>query len=142
MNMERKWYKWVNGMWQEAPATVTGDDYTLYNYNSDANEVMLREDGYLPENEIDITEVKVPEKITARQLRSSLILAGINLSLIDSIIATLPQPQRDLAQVDWEYSTNFYRNNSMINQIAGALKLTSEQVDNIFIQGFELVNDN
>ena len=140
--MERKWYKWVNGMWQEAPDTVTMDNYILYNYNSEANEVMLREDGYLPENEIDIMEVKVPEKITARQLRSSLILAGINLSLIDSIIATLPQPQRDLAQVDWEYSTNFYRNNSMINQIAGALKLTSEQVDNIFIQGFELVNDN
>ena len=52
--MERKWYKWENGMWQEAPATVTGDDYTLYNYNSEANEAMLRADGYLPESEIDV----------------------------------------------------------------------------------------
>ena len=130
-------------MWEEAPATVTGDDYTLYNYNSEANEVMLREDGYLPENEIDLNvEVKVPEKITARQLKSAMILAGINLTAVDAIIATLPQPQRDLARVDWEYSTNFYRNNTMINQIAGALKLTSEQVDNIFINGEKLVNDN
>ena len=84
---------------------------------------------------------RTPEKITARQLRSSLILTGINLSVIDSIIATLPQPQRDLAQVDWEYSTNFYRNNTMINQIAGALKLTAEQVDEIFILGANLIND-
>ena len=141
--MERKWYKWVNGMWVEAPATITSNDFTLYNYNSEANEVMLREDGYLPENEIDLTaEVKVPEKITARQLKSAIILAGINLTAVDAIIATLPQPQRDLAMVDWEYSTNFYRNNSMINQIAGALKLTHEQVDNIFINGEKLVNDN
>ena len=141
--MERKWYKWENGMWQEAPATVTMDNYILYNYNSDANEVTLRADGYFPENEIDLTEVKtVPEKITEMQLKSAMILAGIKLTTVDAIIATLPQPQRDLAMVDWEYSTNFYRNNSMINQIAGALKLTTEQVDNIFINGEKLINDN
>ena len=97
-----------------------------------------------PEPVVEETEIKaiVPEKITSRQLKSALILAGVSLSTIDTIIKTLPQPQRDLAMVDWEYSTNFYRNNSMINQIAGALKLTHEQVDNIFINGEKLVNDN
>ena len=84
---------------------------------------------------------QVPEKITARQLKSALILSGLSLSTIDSIIRTLPHPQQDLAMVDWEYSTNFYRNNTMINQIAGALKLTSQKVDEIFILGATLIND-
>ena len=93
---------------------------------------------------VEETEIKaiVPEKITARQLKSAMILAGINLTAVDAIIATLPQPQLDLAMVNWEYSTSFYRNNSMINQIAGALKLTHEQVDAIFVNGEKLINDN
>lgn len=89
----------------------------------------------------EMEQVIVPEKISARQLRSALILKGIQLSTIDAVIDSLPDPQRSLAKVDWEYSTNFYRQNSMINQLAGAMQLTSEQVDDIFILGASLIND-
>ena len=84
---------------------------------------------------------RIHEKISARQLRSALILKGIQLSTIDAVISQLPEPQKSLVKVDWEYSTNFYRHNSMINQLAGAMQLSAEQVDEIFILGASLIND-
>lgn len=50
--MERKWYKLVNGEWIEAPQQIETENGTMYNYNCDSNEEMLRHDGYLPEDEI------------------------------------------------------------------------------------------
>lgn len=52
--MERKWYKQVNGEWIEAPQSIETANGTMYNYNCDSNEVMLRADGYLPEDEIPL----------------------------------------------------------------------------------------
>lgn len=81
------------------------------------------------------TEEIVPEKISSRQLRSQLILQGFNLETIEQALNQLPEPNRSLAKVDWEYATNFYRNNSMIVAVGQLLQLTEEQIDNIFIQG-------
>lgn len=50
--MKRKWYKLVNGEWVEAPQQIETSNDTMYNYNCDSNEEMLRHDGYLPEDEI------------------------------------------------------------------------------------------
>ena len=54
--MERKWYKQINGEWVEAPQQIETEIGTLYNYNSDSNEEMLRRDGYVPENEIEVQD--------------------------------------------------------------------------------------
>ena len=51
-NMERKWYKEVDGKLVEAPQSIETNNGIMYNYNCDSNEQMLREDGYLPEDEI------------------------------------------------------------------------------------------
>ena len=50
--MERKWYKKINGAWTEAPNSTETEIGTLFNYNCESNESNLRNDGYLPENEI------------------------------------------------------------------------------------------
>ena len=84
------------------------------------------------------TEETVPEKISSRQLRSQLILQGFNLETIEQALNQLPEPNRSLAKVDWEYATNFYRNNPMIVAIGQLLQLTSEQIDEIFRQGEKL----
>lgn len=52
--MERKWYKIVNGVWVEAPASIETENGTMYNYNCEANAERLRADGYLPEDEIEL----------------------------------------------------------------------------------------
>ena len=51
--MERKWYKMIDGEWIEAPQSIETENGVMYNYNCDANEEMLRRDGYIPENEIN-----------------------------------------------------------------------------------------
>jgi hypothetical protein len=50
--MNRKWYKKVDGKLTEAPQQIKTEKGVMFNYNCSANEKMLREDGYLPENEI------------------------------------------------------------------------------------------
>ena len=80
----------------------------------------------------------VPEKISSRQLRSQLILQGFNLETIEQALNQLPEPNRSLAKVDWEYATNFYRNNAMIVAVGQLLNLTNEQIDEIFRQGEKL----
>lgn len=84
--------------------------------------------------QVEIEEI-VPEKISSRQLRSQLILQGFNLETIEQALNQMPEPNRSLAKVDWEYATNFYRNNAMILAVGQLLNLTEEQIDNIFIQG-------
>ena len=84
------------------------------------------------------TEEIVPEKISSRQLRSQLILQGFNLETIEQALNQMPEPNRSLAKVDWEYATNVYRNNAMIMAVGQLLNLTNEQIDEIFRQGEKL----
>lgn len=87
--------------------------------------------------QVEIEEI-VPEKISSRQLRSQLIIQGFNLETIEQALNQMPEPNRSLAKVDWEYATNFYRNNPMIVAVGQLLNLTSEQIDEIFRQGGKL----
>lgn len=85
-----------------------------------------------------ITVAVVPEKVTPRQIRIALTLAGISESFIDSAIDALSEPNRSLAKITWEYSTEVFRNNPLILSLAPAMGLTSEQVDRLFIQAAKL----
>lgn len=57
--MQRKWFKMIEGVPTEAPQQIETANGTLYNYNCDSNEVMLRADGYLPEDEIQILRPEI-----------------------------------------------------------------------------------
>ena len=67
--MERKFYKSVNGVFVEAPQNMETETGTIFNYNAESNEAELRENGYIPENEINediIQEVEptLEERVT------------------------------------------------------------------------------
>lgn len=79
--------------------------------------------------------VVVPSYVTPRQIRLALIVSG-NQSILDnitSILAQLPEPNKSIATITWEYSTEIYRSNPILNQLTPMLGLTSEDVDNLFI---------
>lgn len=79
--------------------------------------------------------VVVPSYVTPRQIRIALIMSG-NQSILDSIptvIASLPEPNRSIATITWEYSNEVFRNNPLLNLLAPALGVTSEDLDNLFI---------
>lgn len=74
----------------------------------------------------------VPATITMRQARLALLSAGL-LPQVNAAIASLPSPQREAAEIDWEYATEVRRASPLIAGLAPALGLTGEQIDQLFI---------
>lgn len=77
--------------------------------------------------------VYVPPSITPLQLRKALNAAGLR-DTIESIMANAPRETVDA----WEYATMVERNNPLVLQLAGALSLTKEVVDQVFIDAVKL----
>lgn len=91
----------------------------------------------------------VPKKIapvTNQQLRSALVLTSFSQNkpnlhpeAIKLFIETLPEPNRSLALQQWEYSNEMLRNNPLINSMASALGLTSQDLDNLWLYAATLI---
>lgn len=79
----------------------------------------------------------VPTVLTMRQARLVIREAGY-LDAIATAINSLPSPQKEKAQIEWEYSNEVQRHNGFVSQLAPALGLTSEQVDALFVTGAAL----
>lgn len=73
--------------------------------------------------------LKIIQDVTARQIRQALILYGVSLSQIDDTIASLPEPMKSLAQVEWVHSNMFQRERPLTIQVATMLGWTSDQLD-------------
>ena len=68
--------------------------------------------------------------LSAVQVRLALLGAGITPAMVDAAIDRLPAGvDRDTARTYWEYAVQFSREHPFIEAFAGALGLTSEQVD-------------
>ena len=65
-------------------------------------------------------------------MRIALVMSGISLDIVESAINSLPEPNRTMAKITWEYSVEFQRNNPLLVAVAPALGLTSKQVDDLF----------
>lgn len=72
----------------------------------------------------------VPESITNYQARAALVNAGL-FSTVNAFIKALPIDSGPYQA--WEYANNFYRNSPFIASLASQIKLTSEQIDKLFI---------
>lgn len=79
----------------------------------------------------------VPNELTARQARLALHNIG-KLADVPAAIAALPEPQKTQAEIEWEYATHIERSNPFVAVLAGALGLTDEQLDQLFIDGAAL----
>lgn len=74
----------------------------------------------------------VPESVTPRQMRIALVMSGISLSTIEAIIDSLPEPQKSVTKITWEYSVEFQRKNPILIAMAPALGFNSQQLDQLF----------
>lgn len=79
----------------------------------------------------------VPDRVTMRQARLALHIAGI-LPQVQPAIDALPEPDKTVAQIEWDYSSEVFRNREFVNMLGGQLGLTSEQIDQLFIQAATL----
>lgn len=80
---------------------------------------------------------EVPESVSMRQARRALLGAGL-LSQVDAAIASLPSPQKEAAEIDWEYAQEVERHNGLVPAMAQALGMTDAQVDALFMQAATL----
>lgn len=81
-----------------------------------------------------VPPVSIPSVVTMRQARLALLQAGI-LSLVESAIASMESPA---AQIEWDYSQEVNRGQPLVGQLAEALNLTSDQLDNLFLEASKL----
>lgn len=79
----------------------------------------------------------VPQRISMRQARLALFANGL-LSTVNDAILSLPSPQKETAQIEWEYATYLDRSNSLVTSLGTALNLTSTQLDALFIAASQL----
>lgn len=84
-----------------------------------------------------IPNVEVPEKVTARQAHGILIIRGMHRAIV-AHFESLDEPERSLALNDFERSRHFYRHNSSLEKSALEMGMTSEQIDDLFIEAGKL----
>jgi hypothetical protein len=67
--------------------------------------------------------------LTARQLRLWLLSRDITGAMVTTAIQVLPGQERAVAEIEWEYATEYLRSHPMIDQIGAAFELTPELID-------------
>lgn len=87
-----------------------------------------QEQNYLAEK----NKAMVPNSITPRQAR----LVLLQNNLLDDLEVLIANDR--VLQIWWEYSLEIKRNDERLLQAAVALKLTDEQLDNMFIRAINL----
>lgn len=81
--------------------------------------------------------IPVPQAVTMRQARQALLAAGY-LSQVDAALAALPSPQKESAQIDWEYATEVRRESDLVKSLGAAIGLDAAALDALFIAAAKL----
>ncbi len=83
-------------------------------------------------------QATIPQKVTRRQARQALFLAGVASATVEAAINTLPSPQKELAMIEWEDSLEFERHRALVVNMGPLLGLTALQLDQLFITAASL----
>ena len=79
----------------------------------------------------------VPQEVTMRQARLALLENNLLVN-VQPAINSLPEPDKTKAQIEWEYSNALQRNNPFVSTLGAALGLSSQDLDDLFIQAAAL----
>ena len=67
-----------------------------------------------------------------RQARIALLHAG-KLAAVDAAIDALPEPQRSVARIEWDYSSAVRRHQPLVQALGPALGLSEAAIDQLFV---------
>jgi len=77
--------------------------------------------------------------VSARQLRLTLVRNSISLAMVNAAIDALEAgPEKEEAEIEWEYATEFARLSPTLLTIGGALGLSPERVDELWEQALAI----
>jgi hypothetical protein len=74
----------------------------------------------------------VPQTVTMRQARLALLQSG-KLAAVATAIAAMASPQKEAAQIEWEYSQTVERQRPFVLLLGADLGLSDVQLDALFI---------
>jgi hypothetical protein len=74
----------------------------------------------------------VPQIVTMRQARLALLGAGL-LGNVTTAINALPEPDKSVATIEWEYSQEVHRDRALIQVLGPMLGLDDAQMDALFV---------
>lgn len=73
------------------------------------------------------------QSVSPRQIRLALLQMGISMSTIDSALASLSEPTKSQAIVEWNHASYFERNWPLVSAVAAILGWTDSQLDDLWI---------
>lgn len=76
--------------------------------------------------------VPVPQSVTMRQARLALHAAGL-LAGVDAAIASMQEPAKTAAAIEWEYASAVERNAGLVPAMAAALGMSDADIDDLFV---------
>lgn len=122
--IEHPVYSWI-------PFTASPDDseplgVQIYNRGMSGEFGVI--EPYTPEEVV----ISVPSVVTMRQARLALLQQGL-LSQVQIAIDSLPSPQKEAAQIEWDYSSEVHRDEPFVQLLGAALGLSDKQFDDLFI---------
>lgn len=92
-------------------------------------------DAYIAQRERDA----IPVSVSMKSARKALILAGIPMATINAAFDAIPDAtQKELAKIDWEFSSVVRRDSPLVVSMAGALGLSSAEVDGLFVAASQI----
>ena len=114
-------------------------DGEIYAFESDGSQDHLIHPAFqpLPEYIPPHPVETVPQEVTMRQARLALLAAG-KLAGVEAAIASMPEPQRTAASIEWEYSNALQRNSPFVSQLGAALGLDDAGIDALFVEASKL----
>ena len=74
----------------------------------------------------------IPQVVTMRQARLALLSEGL-LANVETSLATLAEPDKSAATIEWEYSQTVERSRPFVLTLGGLLGLSDTQLDDLFI---------
>lgn len=95
---------------------------------------------YDPENPPPEPEPEAPSApgtVTMRQARLAMLAAG-KLQTVSDAIAALPSPQKEAAQIEWEFAATVERTSPFLASLAAAIDLDDEALDALFIAAAQI----
>ena len=112
--------------WVDAEDGTTLDCHA---YDQETQAVVVYDPGLEPES--------VPKEVTMRQARLALLAAG-KLAGVDAAIASMPEPQKTAASIEWEYGNALQRSNPFVSQLGAALGIDSAGIDALFVEAAKI----
>ena len=83
---------------------------------------------YIDGNWVEVQpQVFIPKIVTMSRARLALLQQGL-LSQVQAAIDSLPSPQKEAAQIEWDYSSEVHRNKPFVQSLGATLELTEEQL--------------